>query len=481
VEVVHRTVAGVSGSPNILFLFTDQQRWDALGCAGGWVRTPHLDRIASQGVRFSQCVTNAPVCVPARLSLLTGLYPHNTGIWRNVPITLRAEAPNWVRALRDAGYRTSIFGKTHLHSQEAGSDLRDSERLLRAYGFDDINEAPGPLAAARVRCHMTEEWSRRGVLDRYRKDIRERRASGFPVVRPSPLGLDNYYDVYVGRQAATYLRSYQSAKPWFCWVGFPGPHEPWDAPEPYASMYDPDRAPDPIPYRAEEWRRDSRPIGWLDRKLRKRAGQVSASLARRLRANYAGGVTLIDDLAGELIDVVEKRGELDRTVIVFSSDHGEMNGDFGLVGKSNMLDSAVRIPMIIRAPGAQFSQGICHQRVEIMDLGPTLAELAGAALPHRQFGRSLVPVLKNPESPHREDTLTELRREAMLLSPSWKVTVNSRGNPYLLFDRRRDPQERQNLAGIAQYREVAHRLIQRLRRRVAEAEMDGAALSLRRR
>jgi choline-sulfatase len=464
-----------AGKPNILLFFTDQQRWDALGCVGDWVRTPNLDRMASEGVLFTQCVTNAPVCVPARFSLATGWYPHNTGVWRNVKVSLPGNAPTWVRALRDSGYRTSLFGKTHLHSYLGRPDLRDNEHLLRAYGFDDVNEVPGPRGAARIGCHMTAEWEQRGLLDAYRRDMRERLSAGIPIVRPSPLGLDNYYDVYVGRQAAAYLHEYNHAQPWFCWVGFPGPHEPWDVPEPYASMYEPEASPNPIPYTADRWRRGpARPHGWFDKKLRKRGGRVSRRLAKRLRANYAGSVTLIDDLAGEIIDVVRHRGELDRTVVVFSSDHGEMNGDFGLVGKSNMLDAAVRVPLIIRIPSARAPNTRFDGPVELIDLGPTLVELGGGALRHRQFGRSLVPVLETPDAHHRSDAVVELRREIMLFDPSWKMTVNARGDPYLLFDRKKDPEERHNLAGTAECRDVERQLIARLRERIRQTELrDG--------
>ena len=116
--------------PNIAFIMTDQHRWDALGCSGGWVNTPNLDRIAAEGIRFSNCVTNSPVCIPARVSLATGLYPHNTGIWRNQPHDMGADTPTWMQAIRNAGYRTSLFGKTHLHRHEG--DLRDREHLLHA-------------------------------------------------------------------------------------------------------------------------------------------------------------------------------------------------------------------------------------------------------------------------------------------------------------------------------------------------------------
>ena len=132
--------------PNILLLMTDQQRADALGCVTPWMETPHMDRIAAEGVRFSRCVTNSPVCIPTRRSMATGHYPHNTGIWRNQTTTLDPEAPNWMRAVRDAGYRTSVFGKTHLN--HAGDDLRERAHLLTAQGIDDVYETVGPRQSA---------------------------------------------------------------------------------------------------------------------------------------------------------------------------------------------------------------------------------------------------------------------------------------------------------------------------------------------
>src|SRR5919109_1680959 len=111
--------------PNVLLFMTDQQRWDALGCVGGWLETPNIDRLAREGVRFANAYTNAPVCVPARVSLATGRYPHNHGVWRHENYTLPRRARTWMRAIRDAGYATSVFGKTHLHPHVG--DLRDRE------------------------------------------------------------------------------------------------------------------------------------------------------------------------------------------------------------------------------------------------------------------------------------------------------------------------------------------------------------------
>ena len=230
--------------PNILFLMTDQQRWDALGCSGGWVDTPNLDQIAKEGVRFTNCVTSSPVCIPARLSLATGLYPHNTGIWNNMNHTLPVDTPTWMKVIRSVGYRTSLFGKTHLHPHHG--DLRDREGLMNSYGLDDVNEIGGPRASTRILSHMTADWQQKGVWKEYRADYAERFSNCPHMVRPSVVGLDNYADVYVGQQAKKYLADYQYQQPWFCWVSFGGPHEPWDTPEPYASMYRPEDMPPAI-------------------------------------------------------------------------------------------------------------------------------------------------------------------------------------------------------------------------------------------
>ena len=131
---------------NILFLMTDQQRWDAMSASGDWVKTPALDRIAAEGVCFTQCVTTTPICVPARLTLATGRYPHNNAVWTNAQYAMPANADNWMREIKKLGYRTSLFGKTHLHPHRG--DLREKEDLLHAWGLDDVDEIGGPRASA---------------------------------------------------------------------------------------------------------------------------------------------------------------------------------------------------------------------------------------------------------------------------------------------------------------------------------------------
>lgn len=429
--------------PNILFIMTDQQRWDAMGCSGGWVQTPNLDRIAAEGLRFTNCVTNSPSCIPARVSLATGLYPHNTGIWSNIPYTMPETTPTWMQAIRAAGYRTSLFGKTHLHK---GIDLRDGEHLLHAYGLDDIDEITGPRGSVLVRSNMTERWERLGLWEAYKEDYQERFNQKPHMARPSALPLEHYADVYVGQQANRYLSAYDRPEPWFCWVSFGGPHEPWDAPEPYASMYEPKNMPAPVP-RPEK--QPGRPQGLLDSKLDQAPPLTQVDIAA-LRANYAGNVSLIDDQIGHLLETIEARGELDRTAIAFVSDHGEMNGDYGLFLKNTFLNGAVRVPLLLRTPdtvASPLAGTVLDDPVEWFDLGPTLVEWAGGEMNHVHFARSLCPLLDNPRRQHRPFAISELHGELMYLDRKWKMGINEEGASYLLFDRENDAQETENLAG----------------------------------
>lgn len=462
-------------SPNILLLMTDQQRWDAMGCSGekkksacgfSRVQTPHLDRIASEGIRFTNCVTTSPVCIPTRLSLATGLYPHNTHVWNNMNHQMPAETPTWMQAVRDAGYRTSLFGKTHLHPHNG--DLREREDLMNAYGLDDVNEIGGPRASANVLSHMTAMWEEKGLWEGYRADYRERFSTKPHLVRSSTLGLEDYADVYVGQQAKQYLENYERAEPWCCWVSFGGPHEPWDTPEPYASMYNPEDMPPAIPRPFME----RRPTGHLDRLMQRVNPTFEPGEVGRLRANYAGNVTLIDDQIGEILDAVAARGELENTIIVHTSDHGEMNGDYGLIYKSNFLNGAVRIPLLVRTPDPTNAGSICESPVEWLDIGPTLVELAGGELEHRQFGKSLCPVLTQPEATHRDFAISEIEGEIMLLNKEWKAALNAEGEVYLLFDVQNDPNEIQNLAGRPEVADIETALRLQILERLMQTQLD---------
>lgn len=446
-------------APNLLFVLTDQQRGDALGAVSPWMKTPALDRVAREGVVFRRCLTQSPGCIPARVSLMTGLYPHNTSVWHGRSFTLPPTARTWVRALRDAGFRTSLIGKSHLHPQDG--DIRDALPLVREWGFDDVVEIAGPRASARGRSDLVDEWERHGLLEPFRRDLEERSGPSRDLVRPSPLGLEHHYDAFVGRTAAATIRDYEPGRPWFCWVGFGGPHEPWDAPEPYASLYDPAALPEPLP--AITSLASERPRGvLLDERIAvdaRRVGELDPGRLAAIRANYAGKVSLIDHWLGRLLDVVEERGELERTVVVFASDHGEMNGDHGLFHKSCFLEPAVTVPLVVRVPQALGGrQGDVAAPVELIDLGPTFAEAAGTSLEHTQWGRSLWPVLRGEAESVRDVAISEQRGEVLVVDERWKVALNQAGEAYLCTDLEDDPGELVNLAGTDAARDVEARL-----------------------
>jgi choline-sulfatase len=227
-------------------------------------------------------------------------------------------------------------------------------------------------------------------------------------------------------------------------VSFGGPHEPWDTPEPYASRYEPTAMPEPVARYTDA--AADRPRGQLDKMTpgNRRTPDETAAL----RADYAGNVALIDDQVGELIATVKARGEWDNTVVIVCSDHGEMNGDHGLIYKSNFLDAAVRVPLLVSTPEtrAAGAPATSEAMVEWFDVGPTLAEYAGATM-HPQWAKSLAPAIADPAATHRDYAISELGHEVMIMTPEWKMALNADGDPYLLFDRAHDPDEQRNLAG----------------------------------
>jgi choline-sulfatase len=452
---------------NILFILTDQQRADSLGAVSGRAGTPSLDALAQEGTLFADATTTSPVCIPARFSLMSGLYPHNLGVQANRTVTYPPWLDTWVARLRAGGYRTSMFGKHHLRPE--GGDVRKHTALLGRYGFDDIDEVVGPRSLRVTTTNLTSLWEEKGLWEVYRKDLTDRLEHQPYVARPSPVGEDLYYDTYVGTTAARYLRDYDRSEPWFCYVGFPGPHEPWDAPRPWADMYQSADMPRPAPMpRALA---PGRAVGELDRRLEARPDVTDAEILA-LRANYAGSVSLIDHLVGDLLQVVRERGEWERTIVVFTSDHGEMNGDAGLFYKSVFLDGAVRVPLIVRDPDIR-QVATVSAPVELMDVGATILDLAGLAEEGRfRLSRSLAGLLSDPSGPPpRDGVLSEFKGEVMLTTAEWRLALNAQGEPYLLFERSNG--ETDNVVGVEGYESVQRDLErQLLRRLVATSSLD---------
>lgn len=344
---------------------------------------------------------------------------------------------------------------------------------MHGYGFETVNEVSGPHSTCQTRTHMSEEWKEKGVWERFCKDMLARPKS--PLAKPSPLSAEDYYDTYVGRKAREYLEQYSADRPWFCYVSFPGPHEPWDAPKPYSDLYDPKDMPQSLP--PAEDASGARPRGEYDKLMQKAAIRCSSEESREIQANYCGNVTLIDEQIGAIIQTIKNRGEWDNTVVLFTSDHGEMNGDHGFVHKRNFFRPAINIPLIIRTPDtAEYGGAVSDALVSLLDVGPTLAELAGAELHYEQFGRSLCGSLADPSCAQRDCILSEYACEMMLYDGKWKTVLNRQGDTYLLFDEENDPKEIRNLAAVPDYEPVNAALRDRLLREVMRSSRLSTSL-----
>jgi choline-sulfatase len=307
---------------------------------------------------------------------------------------------------------------------------------MNRYGLQTVDETCGPKASRTVLSNMTALWEERGVWDAYRRDMEDRVGRGSRhLARPSVLPLDLYYDVYVGQAAVRHLRDLPAGAPWFCWVSFAGPHAPWDAPEPYASMYAPEQMPAPTPRSTRSGRmRQSAD----DRKPPPSAGELA-----RMRANYAGNVTLIDAQIGEILAAVERRGDLANTFIVFTSDHGEMNGDHGLFGKSVPFDASLKVPLVAAGPTGGGVQGGVRvdSLVELIDVGATIADYADARLPEASCARSLRPIVEGKTPAVREFAISEIDERHLIVTPRWKAEFDRGLAATLLWDRANDPLE----------------------------------------
>ena len=437
----------MNARPHMLILMTDQQRADCLRCAGHpQIQTPNLDRIAREGMRFAQATTVAPLCMPARASFATALYPHNHGMWANNG-EMPASDETLFHLLQRSGYLTALVGKAHYYVHAPGTDLRQREDYMHARGFEYVHETTGPGASSGTVSYVTDEWERKGLWERVKQDYADRRAAGGEVVRASPLPVDDFLDSYIGRKAAEFVDAYADPRPMCLFVGFGGPHDPWDAPGSYATMYRPQDTPVPIPIPVKY----ATLPDWLRRKHAMRiVSQTALALIPQIRANYYGKISLIDYRIGCILEAFQRRGWLDDLFIVFLSDHGEMLGDHGRFGKKTFHESNIRIPLIARWPGRIAANAVTDALVENIDIFPTLLEAVGCAPSPRCLGRSLWPVLRQTTVDLRESQLCEIGRgekQIMLRTRRYKFAIDGEGRVYMLYDFERDPQEQDNLAG----------------------------------
>ena len=453
---VAATQAGVSGRPNVLFIMTDQQRWDALGANGNpHIRTPNLDRLAAGSANFERPYVQAPVCVPSRVSIFTGRYPHSH---KNRVNYTPCDATEVMlqRILRGAGYGTGSVGKLHYYPPTA--------EHARSTGWDDVYLDDG--------VNTTDPYS---DYVKWRKQTDPKSQVHYsqyaPARNPFRGAVPYEYTptAWTGLQTRQLLRDMASGeRPFFLFCSFFKPHSPYAVPPPYDSMYDNVEIPLPRRFSLEEIRRLPLPLQKQILRFEPSYGMDREWLQWIYRSYYAA-VSMIDREVGAILDELEQSGKAGNTIVVFTSDHGDQLLEHGLFGKNVFFEGSVRVPLLVRYPG-KVAPGRKAELIEMVDLMPTLLEWCGVEIPKRVQGRSFAGLAAGGAYSPREmvfaeniipEVITSKSLEyayqpgrgvagirhpdvKMVRTPRWKLNYYP-GHGGELYDLANDPAEEHNL------------------------------------
>lgn len=458
--------------PNLLLLYTDQQRWDGLGANGNSdVRTPHLDAFAARSCNFDRCFVQNPVCMPSRISFLTGQYPSTLGITRmGVPVP--ADACALPRILGAYGYACANIGKLHFlpHAN------RDHRAVPPRYGFDhlEISDEPGPYEDA------YRAWVRRkdpSQLDKVSLGLPPAartwaRTMGVADTVPHPAAWDRNatreaipfagrddmtHTAFVAEQTIAYLERARRAAgpPFLCIAGFYSPHAPWVAPQRFLDLYE--RQALAIPsYPPETARQASEP-------------QFGPEPLRTARHGYYAMISEVDFHAGRILQALEDLNLAQDTIVVFTSDHGEWLGEHFKWGKGYPgADAVSRVPLLIREPDRTVGRRV-NRIVEAVDVAPTLLELAGLPIPPSMQGHSLRGLMAGQNDFGKDDALMEMAGWKSLRNERFRYLCRADGAERL-WDLQADFGAYRDVADQAEYGPALSDMRARLLRRVIQGE-----------
>jgi choline-sulfatase len=415
-------VRSAANSPNILFICSDEHGGPFLGSMGHpIVKTPNLDRLAASGTLFRNTYCGSPVCVPARAGMMSGMFPSDVSSYCN-STPFRKPVPSWGNRLRDAGYDCRAFGKLDLS--------KDTD-----YGFREVDTQHGHSVSPDITSLLRAPMC-------FRASVRNDVNGAFGKARP--------HDENVLANVIRFLRedARHSSKAWAVYAGFNEPHYPFLADPKYAPIYPPESMPLP-----------DVPIDYLDRRhaifeqlagFQRVSAPIAAGRVRRARAAYFGMITEVDRMVGNLIDELEKTGQMERTLIVYTSDHGEMLGENGLWFKNVLLENAARVPLIMAGAGLPRGRTV-DTPVMHVDMVATMLELAGLTHDPKLRGHSLTGLAHSRPGAHPGIAYSESHSEGnctgsfMIRKANWKY-IYATGYEPILFDLQRDPRELQNLA-----------------------------------
>jgi arylsulfatase A-like enzyme len=432
-------------APHILLITDDQHRWDWLGWTGvvPALRTPHLDQLRTSGLAFTNAWSNCPVCIPTRFSWYSGLHAsqgraallsNSTGWPDHVPYV--------PQILQAHGYHTAAIGK--LHHADGPEPRRDHAApgyvaKAKARGFDTVWEVGGRSQAFFHDCQWTHHLRRHGLLDRYLVDIADRRADRCwnEPYRPSVLPAEHHADALIADQTVAWLEQVGEDRPFFLHASFCAPHFPLDPPPDWFARVRPADMPPPC--------------GVSD--------PVELAYWQEQRAAYACLIEFVDHQIGRVLDALRRRGLTDRTVVIFTSDHGDRLGDQHSWHKSQPQDGSCRVPLMVRLPGTVPSGGTHAGFVGAVDLAPTLLEVAGVPGPvsfhlPESPGRSFWTQAQDPgAAPVRQTIYAEHVSFRMVVDQDWKYVLGSDGTERL-FHRVTDPDDLDDRAGRPELADV---------------------------
>lgn len=445
--------------PNILLLFVDQMRYDAMGCAGNPViQTPALDRLAREGMRFTHAVTPVPVCIAARYSLITGQRCAVHGRFANNTPVPEPNLYTLPQLLGSAGYHTHAIGKMHFrpprrhlgfHRMQLMEEIpvyrEDDEYLmyLKRVGYGHIRQVHG------VRNLLYHQ----------------------PQVSVIPEA--HHGSTWVADRTVEFLRQYRR-RPFFCWASWIAPHLPWNAPEPFASMYPIGQMPPP-----HNWDQPRETLPHLMRWAKETSDTAFACMdhLKRIKALYYGNVSLIDKGVGRILQALDDLGLAGDTLVLFASDHGELMGDHGAFQKSKPYEASARIPFLARLPGRMEAGRTATDRVSLLDIMPTVLDLAGINYPGRRplAGDSLLGKPGGGLAASRDEFVVEHGtrggRWLSLLCGPWKYNYYFPGEWEELFHLENDPQEMHNLL-LGNPAPDARKIGEDMKRRLTEWEKE---------
>ena len=461
-------ITQTTARPNILMIMTDQQQYATAGPAAPG-RSPALERLAAEGIWFRRAYTATTPCSPARASIVTGLYPHANGMLNNchVPYAIareiRPECATWGNHLSAAGYRMRYVGKWHVGWRQGPADLGfdsenrqfDAAAYRRQLGLSASGDANGATATP-----AADEW---GFTDAGGLFWRHYGREAGP-----PAATGTAAQAAAGLEQLRALTDEPDERPWFLWTNFSGPHNPYLVPEPYASLYDWRDVPLPASYYDAG---EGKPA-YVRRVRESWFGEITEEHTRKSIAHYWGYCTMIDHFIGKLLAFLDESGQAEHTLVVFTSDHGDMMGAHGLWFKDVYpYEETHRMPLLMRWPGMIAPGSVCDTYARTLDLGPTYLEVAGARPLASCHGRSLLPVLTGAPDAASALERRELFMEdhgnifnftqRQLLDGRYKFVFNAFDFDEL-YDLDRDPHELHNLAYDRSHRATYERLADRL-------------------